>query len=151
MIENKKKIMDNYSIKIEVIKHLKIMPIYEYKCAKCGNRLEVMQKISDAPLTECPRCHEEKLEKQWSLSGFQFKGSGWYVSDYTNRGKETAVSDNKNEAKAGETKSEGGKPADSAAISNSNGSDGASGSKTNESTASTNIASKSETKTSTAD
>lgn len=66
------------------------MPIYEYKCANCGNRLEAMQKISDAPLTVCPKC-EGKLEKQISLSGFQFKGSGWYISDYTNRGKETGA------------------------------------------------------------
>jgi putative FmdB family regulatory protein len=64
------------------------MPIYEYKCTNCGNQLEAMQKVSDAPLRECPQCHENKLEKQWSLSGFQFKGSGWYISDYTNRGKE---------------------------------------------------------------
>lgn len=60
------------------------MPIYEYKCLSCGNRLEIMQKISEDALTECPRC-AGKLEKQWSLSGFQFKGSGWYVSDYGNR------------------------------------------------------------------
>lgn len=64
------------------------MPIYEYKCVNCGNRLEAMQKISDQPLVECPSC-QGKLEKQWSLSGFQFKGSGWYVSDYSNRGKES--------------------------------------------------------------
>lgn len=67
------------------------MPIYEYKCVDCGNKTEAMQKISDAPLTVCPKC-AGKLEKQWSLSGFQFKGSGWYVSDYANRGKESTAS-----------------------------------------------------------
>ena len=63
------------------------MPIYEYKCSECGNHLEKMQKISDAPLTVCEVCGG-KLEKQWSLSGIQFKGAGWYVTDYSNKLKE---------------------------------------------------------------
>lgn len=66
------------------------MPIYEYKCAECGARVERMQKISDAPLTVCEVCGG-KLEKQWSLSGFQFKGAGWYVTDYSNKTKETVA------------------------------------------------------------
>ncbi len=66
------------------------MPIYEYKCAECGARLEKMQKISDEPLTVCEVCGG-RLEKQWSLSGFQFKGAGWYVTDYSNKTKETAA------------------------------------------------------------
>ena len=57
------------------------MPIYEYKCQQCGAHYEVRQGVSDAPLTTCEKCHG-KLEKQWSLSGFQFKGAGWYVTDY---------------------------------------------------------------------
>ena len=64
------------------------MPIYEYKCAECEARVEKMQKVSDAPLTVCEACGG-KLEKQWSLSGFQFKGAGWYVTDYSNKNKET--------------------------------------------------------------
>jgi putative FmdB family regulatory protein len=68
------------------------MPIYEYKCAECGTRVERMQKISDEPLTVCETCGGQ-LEKQWSLSGFQFKGAGWYVTDYSNRTKETAATD----------------------------------------------------------
>ena len=63
------------------------MPIYEYKCVECGNHLEKMQKISDAPLTVCEICGG-KMEKQWSLSGIQFKGAGWYVTDYSNKLKE---------------------------------------------------------------
>ncbi len=66
------------------------MPIYEYKCADCGAQVEKMQKISDEPLTVCEVCGG-KLEKQWSLSGFQFKGAGWYVTDYSNKGKEAAT------------------------------------------------------------
>lgn len=57
------------------------MPIYEYKCLQCGAQIEKRQSVSDAPLTTCEKCHG-KLEKQWSLSGFQFKGAGWYVTDY---------------------------------------------------------------------
>jgi putative FmdB family regulatory protein len=57
------------------------MPIYEYKCQECGHDVEIMQKVSDEPLKECEKCGG-KLEKQWSLSGFQLKGSGWYKTDY---------------------------------------------------------------------
>ncbi len=57
------------------------MPIYEYKCLQCGVHVEKRQSVSDGPLTACEKCHG-KLEKQWSLSGFQFKGAGWYVTDY---------------------------------------------------------------------
>ena len=58
------------------------MPIYEYKCRKCGEHFEKRQSISDDPLTVCEKCGGG-LEKQWSLSGFQFKGAGWYVTDYS--------------------------------------------------------------------
>lgn len=60
------------------------MPIYEYKCQQCGAVVEKRQSVSDAPLTVCEKCHG-KLEKQWSLSGFQFKGAGWYVTDYAGK------------------------------------------------------------------
>ena len=66
------------------------MPIYEYKCLDCGANLEKMQKVSDAPLTVCEKCGG-KLEKQWSLSGFQFKGAGWYVTDYAGKKADTAT------------------------------------------------------------
>ena len=57
------------------------MPIYEYKCQACGLHFERRQSVTDGPLTTCEKCHG-RLEKQWSLSGFQFKGEGWYVTDY---------------------------------------------------------------------
>src|SRR6266850_1604133 len=60
------------------------MPIYEYKCQQCGAHVEKRQSVSDAPLTTCEKCNG-KLEKQWSLSGFQFKGAGWYVTDYAGK------------------------------------------------------------------
>lgn len=60
------------------------MPIYEYLCNKCGRRVEKRQSVSDAPLKTCEECGGE-LAKQWSLSGFQFKGEGWYVTDYAGK------------------------------------------------------------------
>lgn len=68
------------------------MPIYEYTCRKCGAHLEVMQKISDKPLARHARCGG-KLEKEWSRTGFQFKGSGWYVTDYAGRKAEAKEGD----------------------------------------------------------
>ncbi len=60
------------------------MPIYEYKCIDCGLHIEKRQSISEPALTVCESC-DGKLEKQWSLSGFQFKGEGWYVTDYAGK------------------------------------------------------------------
>ena len=75
------------------------MPIYEYKCLDCGAHVEKMQKISDEPLTTCEVC-SGKLEKQWSLSGFQFKGAGWYVTDYSNKLKDSSADGTKKTEKA---------------------------------------------------
>jgi len=58
------------------------MPIYAYKCESCGHSKDVLQKISDAPLTECPACHASAFRKQITAAGFQLKGSGWYVTDF---------------------------------------------------------------------
>ncbi|HEX7996987.1 MAG TPA: FmdB family zinc ribbon protein [Pyrinomonadaceae bacterium] len=60
------------------------MPIYEYECRKCKAHIEILQKITDKPLSKCRKCGG-RLEKQWSQSGFQFKGSGWYVTDYAGK------------------------------------------------------------------
>ncbi len=57
------------------------MPIYEYGCQKCGHQFDIMQKFSDAPLAECPKCFGE-LRKLISNTSFVLKGSGWYISDY---------------------------------------------------------------------
>ncbi len=61
------------------------MPIYEYRCTSCQDDFEVTQKISDAPLSECPKCHGT-LEKLISQSSFVLKGSGWYMTDYGRKG-----------------------------------------------------------------
>ncbi len=58
------------------------MPIYAYKCESCGFAKDVLQKISDAPLQDCPQCHAPAFKKQLTAAGFQLKGSGWYVTDF---------------------------------------------------------------------
>jgi putative FmdB family regulatory protein len=58
------------------------MPIYEYRCAGCGHGLEKIQKMNDAPLTDCPACGQPELMKLVSVSGFRLKGTGWYETDY---------------------------------------------------------------------
>ena len=69
------------------------MPIYEYRCAACGHELEALQKLSDAPLRDCPACHKAELRKRVSAAGFQLKGSGWYVTDFRNTGARQAAKD----------------------------------------------------------
>jgi putative FmdB family regulatory protein len=63
------------------------MPIYEYSCGSCGHNLEAFQKMSDAPLQTCPECHKATLTKLISAAGFQLKGTGWYATDFKNKGK----------------------------------------------------------------
>lgn len=58
------------------------MPIYAYRCGACGHAKDVLQKLSDAPLTVCPACGAESFSKQVTAAGFQLKGSGWYVTDF---------------------------------------------------------------------
>ena len=58
------------------------MPIYAYKCDSCGHAKDVLQKISDAPLTVCPSCGADTFAKQITAAGFQLKGSGWYATDF---------------------------------------------------------------------
>lgn len=72
------------------------MPIYEYKCLDCGSHIEKMQKASDELLKVCEKC-DGRLEKQWSLSGIQFKGDGWYVTDYSNKLKDGSAKSEKTE------------------------------------------------------
>jgi putative FmdB family regulatory protein len=58
------------------------MPIYAYRCAHCGHEKDVLRKLSDAPLTQCPACGKDTFSKQVTAAGFQLKGSGWYVTDF---------------------------------------------------------------------
>lgn len=67
------------------------MPIYAYKCESCGHSKDVLQKMSDAPLTGCPQCGAPAFKKQLTAAGFQLKGSGWYVTDFRGGGSAAAV------------------------------------------------------------
>jgi putative FmdB family regulatory protein len=78
------------------------MPIYEYECLQCEKRTELLQRMDDAPLATCPQCGGE-VRKLISAPAVQFKGSGWYVTDYA--GKKGGASSGKSEAKT-ESKSE---------------------------------------------
>ncbi|NVJ62031.1 MAG: zinc ribbon domain-containing protein [Gammaproteobacteria bacterium] len=77
------------------------MPIYEYQCSACDHKFEKLQKMSDEPLRDCPECSEAALNKLISAAGFQLKGSGWYVTDFKDSGKNKSSSNNKDAAKSG--------------------------------------------------
>lgn len=80
------------------------MPTYEYRCASCGESLEVVQKFSDAPLTICPNC-SGRLRKVFSPVGVVFKGSGFYSTDNHTRSKSTASTGDKSAAASASTDS----------------------------------------------
>lgn len=74
-----------YTTQLEVT-----LPIYEYQCTNCGRTVEEMQRITDEPLQKCPSC-KGKLRRLISLTSFQLKGTGWYVTDYKNNGKKDSI------------------------------------------------------------
>ena len=78
------------------------MPLYEYQCGACGHRFEIIQKFSDGPPDTCPKCGKGPLQRQQSSPAFQFKGTGWYVTDYAGKGK---GSDTGSEKSGGASKS----------------------------------------------
>lgn len=87
------------------------MPIYEYQCINCSHQLEVLQKLADAPLIECPSCHADGLTRLVSATSFHLKGTGWYATDFKdkpriNQANDTAITpapDTSGTAKAAET------------------------------------------------
>ena len=91
------------------------MPLYEYECDKCGHRFEVIQKFSDPPIDTCPKCGST-VHKLMSSPAIQFKGSGWYITDY-------AKKDSTSATKAGSAK-EGSTSESSAGGDSSNSSSG---------------------------
>jgi len=92
------------------------MPIYAYKCGSCGHAKDVLQKISDTPLSVCPACGAEAFSKQVTAAGFQLKGSGWYVTDFrggnSGGGAKAPGADAKTESQS-DSKSESAAPASS--------------------------------------
>ncbi len=83
------------------------MPIYAYKCESCGHAKDVLQKMSDAPLTDCPVCGAPAFKKQLTAAGFQLKGSGWYATDFKGGGTAGAPSGDKSEAGSSATGASG--------------------------------------------
>lgn len=93
------------------------MPIYEYRCEACGHTLDALQKISDAPLKDCPECSESRLKRLISAPSFRLKGSGWYETDFKSgkdkkRNLAESGGDSSEKPKAGD-KSDGDKKAKS--------------------------------------
>ncbi|CAN5356032.1 zinc ribbon domain-containing protein [soil metagenome] len=86
------------------------MPIYAYRCEACGFAKDVLQKVSDPQLTECPTCGKSSFKKQVTAAGFQLKGSGWYVTDFRggNSGKPAPSTTGDGEAKTPATPAAGG-------------------------------------------
>jgi putative FmdB family regulatory protein len=75
------------------------MPIYEYRCSECGHQDEHLQKVSEAPLAQCPACGKNTYKKLLSAAGFHLKGSGWYATDFKGGG--AAKKDKAEDGKAG--------------------------------------------------
>jgi len=69
------------------------MPIYEYECKACGQRLEKLQKMSADPLTQCPECKQDTLSRLVSAAGFRLAGGGWYETDFKTGSKKNLVAD----------------------------------------------------------
>ena len=95
------------------------MPIYEYRCQSCAHELEALQKLSDQPLTECPRCLQAALKKKISAAGFRLKGGGWYETDFKSKNQKNLAGERKDaskaESKPSEGKTSGSKTADKSA------------------------------------
>lgn len=66
------------------------MPIYEYKCNNCGHEYDLLQKMGEPPIVECEKCHKNSAQRLVSAPGFQLKGTGWYETDFKNKGKPPA-------------------------------------------------------------
>ncbi len=77
------------------------MPIYEYGCKSCGFEKDVLQKLSDEPLTVCPECNEPSFTKKISAVGFRLKGSGWYETDFKSGAKKNLAGAKDPSAKTG--------------------------------------------------
>ena len=94
------------------------MPIYEYRCSVCGYQSEYLQRMSDAPLTDCPECGKRTFNKMVTAAGFHLKGSGWYATDFKTASKpktekdKPAESSGKDEPKKEEPKKEEPKKAE---------------------------------------
>ena len=89
------------------------MPIYEYRCENCGHEMEAIQKISEAPLVDCPLCEAARLRKRISRVAFRLKGSGWYETDFKS-GQQKNLAGGDEGANKDQPDGDGGKAAESA-------------------------------------
>ena len=80
------------------------MPLYEYECSACGHRFERIQKFSDPPVEACPNCGKKSIQKLMSSPAIQFKGSGWYITDYARASKESGKESGKESRESKESK-----------------------------------------------
>jgi putative FmdB family regulatory protein len=92
------------SVKPGFIHEVIVVPIYEYQCQSCHHELEVIQKLSEAPLLDCPACAKPDLKKKISAAGFRLKGGGWYETDFKSAGKKNLAGDSSNASTTSETK-----------------------------------------------
>ena len=83
------------------------MPLYEYECSACGQRFEVIQKFSDPPPDACRLCGKGPVERQQASPAIQFKGSGWYITDYARKGQSDSSSSGSSSSKTDAGKTEG--------------------------------------------
>ena len=116
------------------------MPLYEYECGACGHRFEVIQKFSDSPIEKCRLC-AEPVHKLLSAPAIQFKGTGWYVTDYASKRNTEAAADKKSSTASSSGSSDSAKPAASTDSGGSKGSSESSGSSSDTSKPSTSEAS----------
>ena len=77
------------------------MPIYEYECSNCHYQFEIIQKMSDEVLVDCPKCHTPKLKKLVSAAAFRLKGQGWYETDFKSENRKQLAGDETNPKKEG--------------------------------------------------
>lgn len=87
------------------------LPLYEYECGACGHRFERIQKFSDPLVRKCPKCRKSKVKKLPSAPAVQFKGTGWYITDYQRKGSSTAMPDG---SASGDKEAKGGAKKDAA-------------------------------------
>ncbi len=83
------------------------MPLYEYECQACHHRFELIQRLSDRPVRQCPKCGKKRVKKLMSSPAIQFKGSGWYVTDYKNKGSGDSLPDHSESDKKKDSEDKG--------------------------------------------
>jgi len=93
------------------------MPIYEYQCQRCKHQFEAIRKISDEPLTVCPKCGRATLKKLISKAAFRLKGGGWYETDFKSKGKKNVAGERSESESSGDKKSDGKKASSESASS----------------------------------